>query len=70
MESSQGLPLGGFTTERQKSWQLDCTTVEVHSGNAMGTHGASNEFRVLLLNMNGEPKITIHERRLNMKDTD
>lgn len=54
----------------KKSWQLDCTTVEVHSGNAIGTHGGSDEFRILLLNMNGKPKITVLERRLNIKDID
>lgn len=56
--------------ERQKIWQPDCTAMEVHSGNLMGTHGASSEIKVLLLSMNGEPKITIHERKLNMKGRD
>lgn len=41
-----------------------------HSGDLMRTHGATNEFKALLLNMSEEPKVTKHVRKLNMKDSD
>lgn len=44
--------------------------MEAHNGDLMRTLGASNEFKALLLNMNKEPKIITHVRKLNMNDTD
>lgn len=40
--------------QKTKDWQPDGITVEVHTGDLTGTHGASSKFTVLVLNMNGE----------------